>query len=313
MIEIVTGVAAFFRIDAVAEDGTVRELAPWQQNHVLNTGMDILGSGSTTMMEYCSVGTGSTAPADTQTALVARVATVSRTGANTYGASGSVPYYGWLRGVFDFPAGTATGNIAEIGLSNSAGSTCYTRALIRDAGGTVTTVTVLSTESLRVTYEARVYVSTADATFTQTVKGTSTTFTLRPFDVNGASSMAQAASRAFQATAINLPGGFSSASACFAYGGASAVIAAVTATSIGGTYLGTASAISAAAYTNGNYYRDGTVTFGAASANHAQLGVVTIRGTHCDYQVGIVPSINKVAGETMSITFRNSWARVTVP
>ena len=124
-------------------------------------------------LTYCYVGTGSTPPAVNDTALVNRVATTNKINASTNTVQSTPPYFAEHTKYYEFPVGTATGNLTEVGVGwlDSGVYKLFSRALILDAGGLPTTITILSTEMLRVTYSLRLYIPTGDTTGTITLGG----------------------------------------------------------------------------------------------------------------------------------------------
>lgn len=177
MNEIKFGVKGKFRLDALRPDGSIRELAPWQDNLVTNYGIDSLCS-SRSFIGYLQVGTGTTAEAYTDTNLVNRIAGVGTTNSTV-----------WNTGVnkvvttltTSFNVGVATGNITELGLSPSVNGNVNTRALIRDSGGNPISVTVLSDEQLLVTYTITITIpSETVVNVTEPNSGTNYTITIRP-------------------------------------------------------------------------------------------------------------------------------------
>lgn len=180
------GVQGRFKMEAIkVSDGSVRELAPWQDNLITDTGLNSMGgwqyrdmpsdpgsnyvSQGTT--EYCWVGSGSTPPAFTDTAPAAYVKH-SNTVINTTTVRsnpGDARHFTGARRVFQFAVGEAQGNLTEIGLSNGRHVNptatyklwIFSRALIKNANGDPITVTVLPDEILQVTYEHRIYLDSA--------------------------------------------------------------------------------------------------------------------------------------------------------
>lgn len=127
-----------------------------QPNLITNAGLDQVGTSLSfrVLLTYIAVGTGSTAPAFTDTGLVAEVA---RTNANLSLTSNTVAYpsaglHRYKRGVaFDF--GAANGNLTEFGgyLASSGGS-ALTRDLFRDELGDPVVITKTSSEQLVIDY-----------------------------------------------------------------------------------------------------------------------------------------------------------------
>ena len=124
-------------------------------------------------LNYCYVGTGSTPPTVNDTALVNRVGTTNKTNGSTNTVQSTPPYFAEHTKYYEFPVGTATGNLTEVGVGwlDSGVYKLFSRALILDAGGLPTTITILSTEMLRVTYSLRLYIPTGDTTGTITLGG----------------------------------------------------------------------------------------------------------------------------------------------
>lgn len=153
-------------------------------NMVLNNGLSRWASGASGAINWCRVGSGSTAPVATDTQLQSQVSSTNSV-TFTQGVSAGAPWYGWTRGVYTFAVGTAAGVLSEVGFGwSNTGATLFSRALITDGGGTPTTITVLSDEILQVTYEVRLYSPTADVTGTYTFGGTDYAWTLRAANAN---------------------------------------------------------------------------------------------------------------------------------
>jgi hypothetical protein len=160
-VKLKMGLAGRFKLTMTnVTDGSVRE-TEWFDNIVTDSGLN--GIGTTNMVARCYVGTGSTTPADTDTALTSFLAANSSGGTPVSAASVSSPYYSKNTMVYRFAAGVAAGNISEIGIapSGTVPQPLFSHALVLDGGGSPTTVTVLSDEILDVTYEIRAYYPSA--------------------------------------------------------------------------------------------------------------------------------------------------------
>lgn len=137
----------------------------WHGNLILNSGFAKLFEYdlNQSVLRYISVGSGSSTPTVTQSTLDSIIATTDRNKSYTYGyvaAGGGDPAYG--RTIFEvqFARGVAAGNISEMGATwKNDGSVLFSRALIKDGGGTPTSITVLADEFLTVTYELRRFVA----------------------------------------------------------------------------------------------------------------------------------------------------------
>lgn len=310
-IPIEVGFAGYFKMEAVRPDGTRRLLADWQPNLLTDVGLELLGTSN--IAACCHVGTGTSTPAFTDSTLAAWKATNSSkvgdgfyTG-SPYGANGvTPPYYGWNRGTYRFAAGSATGNITEVGLSNTNTNTNMTcRALVKDGAGNPTTITVLSDEILDVTYEIRMYAPSADATYNVTISGTVYTFTVRACAVGQGNYWGWPI--VYQA-GYNFNGAYGFNSNAATYKGFA--LAAVTAASPTGTTTGSPTSSSVDAYASGTRQRDFTLTWSTAQATDAAgVSGFTILTTRGYYQIGVSPTIPKNSTNNLSIKFRVSWAR----
>lgn len=153
------------------------------KNLILDSGLDRILGASVTGPSHCRVGTSNAAVSASQTALVGHLAetgTVQSTGTTTLTVG--PPAYVECTRTWRFVTGTATGNLAEVGVGFSTvagGLPLFSRALIATVEGSPTTITVLSDEQLDVVYKVRFYPSTTDATGNVTLDGTVTAYTLR--------------------------------------------------------------------------------------------------------------------------------------
>lgn len=312
MIELKSAVHGRFMLEVAKADtsgteipGTRRVLSPWQDNLITNTGMDFIGGVGASPYDFMvavSVGSGATAPTFTDTALQARIATTSTMNTYTSGFTTSAPFYSWLRKEFQFAAGAAAGVLSELGITGTGGTPAYTRALIKDSGGSPTTITVLSDEILIVTYERRTYASTSDVVTTATIKGVSQTITIRPAQIGTASGMSGTGSAYWSdytwggtwytgGSGVGPSTGVPSGTAQF--------------------YTGTGAGKVDEPYVAGSYYRDQTMNLRLADA--AGLTITGFKGqsSAVAYQIGFVPGVAKTNSETVALKLRMSWSRYT--
>ena len=174
-----------YTLTVTGPDGQVRRKMSFK-NLILNSGLNQMGLGS--IVSNAQVGSGSTAPVNTDTALQSFVALTTDQRDPEHGYSSSSPYFGWTRITYRFAEGTAAGNLSEVGVGwDYSPGNLFSRALILDSLGSPTTITVLSDEVLDVTYELRLYPPTADTTFTIDISGTSHVCVMRPSLVSSAS------------------------------------------------------------------------------------------------------------------------------
>ena len=143
-------------VHSVQDDKVTKETG-WFNNLVLDSGLERMSAG--TWINRCCVGTGNSTPVVSQTALDGFLASTTTTQATTSSVqTTATPYYSSVTVTWRFSAGSATGNISEVGLGWS-NTTLWNRSLIKDSSGEATTITVLSDEYLDVVSEIRVYPS----------------------------------------------------------------------------------------------------------------------------------------------------------
>lgn len=143
-------------------------------NLITNQGLDYLVTNPN-WARYCSVGASSTPPTTGDTQLNGFIASrqtdswsdISGNFLPVTSYNDSSPYESTHTGEYTFPLGGAEGNLSEIGIgSANDGTQLFSRALIKDAMGDPTTITVLSNEILIVTYTLTVYPPIADSSGT---------------------------------------------------------------------------------------------------------------------------------------------------
>lgn len=136
------------------------------------------------LFNHAAVGTSSTAPAVTDTALGAQVgARVTATGGvgDAFGGVTTSPEYAWMRRTREWGTAEGNGNLTEIGLfSAGTGGTMWCRALFRDSSNNPVTVTKTASDVLRVTYEWRLYPPLGDSSYNVTISGTNYAMVARP-------------------------------------------------------------------------------------------------------------------------------------
>lgn len=283
----------YYKIEAVKPDGSRRILADWFPNLILDAGLDRMGANSD-YLAWCQVGSGSTAPANTQTTLVARIAGTNSKQADTAANSGAAPYFARRTITYRFAQGVATGVLSEVGVGWATTGSLYSRALILDALGSPTTITVLADESLDVTYELRMYVWTGEFTGTIPLKGVT-------------HNIVQKSSRASSWGLVDfsrLDAGYVGQPA--AYTGA---VSAAISGSPSGSDLGVASA-SASAYTPGSFSRTINITAGLNAWNNAVgIGAINVGTGWGFWQIGFTPNIMKTASDILTLQVRHSWGR----
>lgn len=312
------GLSGHFKFVATKPDGTQRVLADWFSNLILDSGLNRLGSGGA--WDRCQVGSGSTAPAVGQTALTTLVATTTTVQSTVAGTNTPTNTYAYARRTYRFAAGTATGNLSEVGIGwAAAGGGLFSRALITDGGGAPTTITVLADEVLDVIYEIRAYPTLTDQTFNLTIASVAYTFTVRPVRFSGDQSsgnkewpvqlVALMTSGATDPAASGSPGSMHATAS-------GSTLAAITASAPTGTNLVSPStsgnsAAFTAAYVNNSYQRTIRNTFGL-TAGSASFGGFVILSNLGDWQATVSPVIPKDATKILTLDYTIGWARKSI-
>lgn len=290
--------AGKFKLEAVRPDGTRRVLADWFDNLIVDQGLNRIGTG--TFMPYCHVGTGSTAPGNSDTALVAFVAATNTVQAETSGTASSSPYYGYRVRTYRFAQGAAAGNLTEVGIGwASTGAVLFSRALIKDGGGSPTTITVLSDEFLDVSYELRCYAPTSDSVVTVTISGTNYDFTCRAANVTNSLWWAP---RDQAILDTNTSGSHVEQSA---YNGS---IGAVTALPSGTSDA--PKTVTKQTYSNNSYRADFACFWDLNDGNLAGfISAMVFSSSLGSFQMGVTPDIEKDGTKLLTLTYRVTWAR----
>jgi hypothetical protein len=301
VIKIHTALRGMYKLEAVRPDGSKRLLADWFPNLITDNGLEIIGNTGG-FLQSCCVGSGNTAPTNADTALQSFVASSNSNTSFTRTAQSSPPYFGTSTATYRFNIGVATGNLSEVGMGpNTGGVNLFSRALILDSLGSPTTITVLSSEALDVTYQIQEYVPTADVTGTVVIAGVSYGYTLR--------AMAATSAASWSPYIVGGQGGTTNLTV------GQGTIGAVTASSP--TYTGTGNPDSATlqTYGAGNHYRDTVFGFGLTVGNVS--GGINCFHYFCGtsyndlgaFQCQLSASIPKDGTTVMSLTVRHTWGR----
>lgn len=155
---------------------------PWWHNNITDAGLDMLGDGTgDDKIAYCRLGTGNTAPSNSDTGLVAQVgaSNTAGTGHNTNGIAVDTSYV-YRRVVKRFAADSVDGvNLAEVAFAPASTGNVFSRELLRDAAGNATTITLDANEILDALYELRYYLPANDSEVATTIDGSANTVTIR--------------------------------------------------------------------------------------------------------------------------------------
>lgn len=303
--------AGKYKFTVVKGSGVIVRETEWIDNIITDQGLDQIGNppvyntsfGFKYINTHCGVGTGSATPTVADTTLQSPLAMYpTSAGTNVEGGSisyvsGTPSYYSCVW-TYTFAAGSATGNLTEVGVGGTLnGDTTprlFSRALILDGMGNPTTLTVLSDEQLIVTYELRLYIDTTDNTYSFFINSTSYSGTYRRADV---------------ATAPNLYYGMVNTNNKIYMQACSGAIAAITSHPSGGDSGNSYSEISQTnAYVNGTYYNDFRRSFTTTDANFNINSLYTF-SPHGRWQFSLSPFIPKTSSQSMQLNWRQSWSR----
>lgn len=298
-ININIGVKGRYRI-LKKRDGIVTHDTGWFDNLITNQGMDYLTTGAL-YLSACQVGSSSAAPQFTDIALGSRIAGV--TGSPVVTTIDSTSRYAVHQKTYTFSAGTATGNISEVGVGTAVtGNVLFSRALILDSFGVPTTITVLADEDLVVIYELYVKQPTGD--FTATVSGKSVT--IRACLVNSTS----------PARGWGMTGGngeaFVAGTSNSLHAMHSGAIGAITGQPTGAPQYATGSNIITEAYTPGSWTRVSNLRWLPAQANDTWLSA-SWRFGPTFWQAEFDPGITKTNTQSLRIKVRLTWSRDSGP
>lgn len=191
--ELKTGVQGRFGIKVLDPEGNCRFESEFS-NLILDVGLARVANQQYSLSSSlsCRVGTGTNAPAVTNTGLQTPIGSTNSSNSSVT-TSPSAPW--WHDSLYEFTFDTASSNgidgvsLSEIGIflvsgdanNNTPG---WSRELIRDGVGDPTTITLLPSEVLVVTYVVRVYPMTGDVTGTFDIGADTYDYVLRAANAN---------------------------------------------------------------------------------------------------------------------------------
>lgn len=297
------GMSGRYKLAAVnAETGEVREETPWFDNLITDAGLERIGANG--VSTYCMVGSGSAAPAVTDTTLATWVADTSSVQATSNVVATVAPWYVAHRRVYRFAVGVAAGNLTEVGIGWST-TAVFSRTLIKDGNGNPTTLTVLPSEFLDVTYEFRLYCPAEDIPLSVSLAGTTHTGVIRAAFVTDPEEWSP----------VNvLGGGMGSTYGTVLAGYSGATLGAQTGAPAGASTSGSSNTYVVANYVAGSKKRTITCTVGLNELNlaggiNAMLFSPLRAGA---FQMSFSPPIPKTSAQTLSLTFELSWGRRSI-
>jgi len=182
-----TKIGGFFRVQLRRKSGSLKYDTGWFHNLITNLGMDLYGrstgfsdNNGAASPSYCCVGTGTSAPSVSDTALVAPLAFKGFSIPTIPSYVAGPPAYSFQSLFWAFPLGSVIGNISEIsagpmatGVGNPSLANCraYSRQLILDSLGNPTTISVTSGDQLNTSYQLRLYFDLTDSTTSINISG----------------------------------------------------------------------------------------------------------------------------------------------
>ncbi|WP_444919319.1 hypothetical protein ACJJID_00290 (plasmid) [Microbulbifer sp. CnH-101-G] len=271
------------------------------ENLITDLGLNRLGEASpSAATTSCYVGSGSATPQVTDSDMNQFVAKHNVLGSDTRSAQSSVdPWYLAMRKTYRFnPLGSAN-NLSEVGVgwANSPSGALFSRALIRDADGNPSSITVLADEYLDVTYELRLYPDLRDFNGVVTIGGEAYNYLARASRANAAGASAWD----FDRTAT-------SGAYVFAHAGD---IGDITANPSGNSGGGTGADIS---YSQGSFEGWSQLSWGLSNANFGGVRSVAANIGWGRWQVQFSrvsdgAAIPKDDTKILTLTLGHSWAR----
>lgn len=309
-----------FRVDADGNElpGTRTVISPWQGNLITDAGLNYLGSTSQDNLTMCRIGTGNTAPANSDTALGAQVGTSTTAGTGSASGYDTTSRFLWRRVALRFAAGTISGmNLAEVGMAASSAASLFSRSLIKDTGGSPTTITLASDEVLDVLYELRMYLPAQDATVAATIDGSANTVTIRVTEHDTSLGAWAKLIGGRMTPDLSVPG--NSRYGC----GLENVPAAVDIQGNTGSSANIGST-SVAAYSAGTFTTTVTTVLGLTNANFGTgVGALLVSGANGGgtdlrwqspygyWAYGFATKLNKTSARTATIVYGITWGRYT--
>lgn len=296
----------------------------WFHNLITDLGMNFMGS-TAGWMSAGLIGTGNATPVVSSNSLGGFLSGVDINGAvgsdgTTAIAGGTVtsnaittataaPWFISKTTTYRFPPGAGTGILAEIGIAstrNPATGTLFARELIRDGGGTPTTITKLADEFLDLTYEFRVWPNTTDVVDTVVLGGITYGRTMRPSNLTRINTSRDSVIESGgQGMAWRQSG--SGGHQAQTYTGA---IGTVVQEPIGEFQSGVDSTFLPVAYVNNSLQTDANYTIGLNDGVDASgIGAIRVYNPFYAMQIGFTPNVPKLNTQKFIIDMRFSWTR----
>lgn len=279
-------------------------------NLITNFGLDAMATTST-YLANCYVGSGTTAPQFTDTQLTQLIASNSSVTTYTTPPTEAEGYRAGRVRVFRFGMGVAAGNLSEVGVGQSA-TGLFSKALILDALGNPTTITVLPDETLDVIYTFYLYPKLTDDTGTFDLTGNlagTYSYTFRSCRVSNTITQGGSAAgwgigpAGERMDSLNNPSSGPGGGTFYA-----GDIGPVTGAPSGFEFFGTSPAV-ALPYVAGSHSITIRQTSSPTQGNVGLTRSMTRGIGPCVYQVQFDPPIPKDASSVLVLDFSHSWGR----
>ena len=289
-------------LDADGNEVDCYEPVPTFLNLITNGGLERMGDNAD-WLSRTYVGSGSAAPNFNDSAMNNFVAVTTASQASVAGSQSTAPYFTWRRLTRRFSAGQAAGNLSEVGMGWA--SALFSRALIVDAEGNPTTITVGAEQFLDVTYEFRFYPKTTDDTGSFTLTGSiggTYDYALRSSNVTSTSGT-QGWGVSSNGTDMGLIPFNSAVRKVF-----DGAIGSITESPSGTTLLADSLAVSA--YEANSLTRKVTMGFGLGAGNFGTgIKSAFFKVGIGAFQVEFTPAIMKTDERLLNLEFSHSWGR----
>src|SRR5215510_9360022 len=288
------GLAGYLRVHTTGPEGEITNDSGWFPNLITDQGLDWFGMGPPNdnipfgvpaIATHAAVGIGTTPPAFSDTQLSNFVAMFPATtdggvvsAARAY-VAGPPAYWSWSK-TFNFPQGAVVANIAEVGVGNTSSTDTqpqlFNHALILDGSGNPTTIPVISTDSLTITFQLRMYLDLTDNSYAMQINATNYTGTYRRATVNQVPSVDFATISTASCGMILFSGALGSVTS-----------------SPSGQLSGGSIPMSSPAYIPGTYFKNLTATFSPGNGTGTIAAIESDGGLSGSYQFSLSPTLVK--------------------
>jgi len=292
------GLSGHFRLEIRdAATGRLRQELEFD-NLILDSGLNRYGTLG--IVGGIAIGTGTTAPAVTDTQLQTLAAWTTTSAASAGLVVGTGPnYITTQQWAYQFQAGQLNGTYSEVGFGWSS-TGMFSRALILTGGGVPTTITVSSTEFLTVYYTLRIVPNTSDVAGSVVIGGVTYSTVRRPAYLGSSSYWRPLYSNA------RFVGANGAGTIAYVYDGALGAVTTGPSGNISQLYT-----YSDAAYVNNSLEKSGTITMELAYGNFpgGSISALLVTSSCCAYQYSFSPSIPKDNTRVITITGKLTWGR----